>query len=252
MLSAAAFSIAVACTVVIAVAFLGQPHLLTPAAFVLGAVILVAASAVVVAARLERSRSRLYATLTREVESQQERGGVPVVEEMPGWKVAEVFGALPTLTGLLGEPYEISDVMRCLETFRHDRPELACSCGFHAFYEQSRAERTWRHYSHGVLLHVEGYGAVIEHDHGWRAARQEVLEVTLASRCSWCRRPAAGLATSPRARMWLASCARCGERKGRTFMSSYALRQMWRTDVRVASRSPRLSRWWRLGAPDGL
>lgn len=252
MLSAAAFSIVVACTVVITVAFLGQSYLLPPAAFALGAVSALACGAIVVAARLERARSRFYAALTREMESQHETTELPIVEEMPGWKVAEVFGPLPTLTGLLGEPYEVSDAMRCLETYNHYRPELSCSCGFHAFYEQSRAERTWRQYAHGVLLHVEGYGTVIEHDHGWRSARQEVLEVVLPSQCSWCRRPSAGLATSPRERIWRASCRRCGERRGRAFMACADLRQMWRTDVRVADRRPRLARWWRVEASRGL
>lgn len=167
---------------------------------------------------------------------QAEVSGPPdLVSELSGWKVSILSGATPTFTGLLGKEYGTSATMTCLAKPQHDVVDAACSCGFHAFYVQDRAVVEWHRVAESVLLLVEGYGRAIQHRHGWRAQKQEVVHVYLPPRCRWCRRPAAGLATAPRTDAWFPCCTSCGARWRREFWSIARLRNFWRTEVSVGS-----------------
>lgn len=205
-----------------------------------------------VAWRANQVMNRRYKHAAEQVSADLLAHGVTKVGEMPGWKVAEMTGQAPQLTGLTGATYHPVDTMECLAELGHESPQLDCTCGFHAFWDVAQAHRAWRAHRNTALLLVEGYGTVIEHEDGWRAQRQEVLQVVLPPRCSWCRRAADGVASSPNEDLWQVSCQRCGSRWNRFFLDLPALRAAWQTEVRVyeGSRLPRVRQWWRtLGGP---
>lgn len=64
----------------------------------------------------------------------------------------------------------------------HEAPALGCSCGFYALPPDMRSTYQGRGY---VTLLVELSGTVIEHDEGYRAGHQRVIECQLPS-CCYC------------------------------------------------------------------
>lgn len=173
----------------------------------------------------------------------------PSVDELSGWKVAWVReDSSPvrglTFAGIGYGAYTATAMATCAVDMPHPAPDPDCTCGFHAFTHWRRARRELRRrYRCAVLLHVEGFGAAIEHEHGWRASRQEVLTVWLRAACVACGRPTAGL--RPCADVWSSACGRCA---GSALRTPATLAQEWGTEVRILASGdvvPGRSRaWW--------
>lgn len=69
---------------------------------------------------------------------------------------------------------------------RHDAPSLGCACGFYALPSDIEP---WDEGSDYVTLLVELSGTVIEHEKGYRAQHQRVVECQIPA-CPFCRRQA--------------------------------------------------------------
>lgn len=200
-------------------------------------------------ARHDRRMHQQWETLTktRHGGSLWSRRNLPQRDDMPGWKVARIVGPepAPKFVGLAFGRYETVSTAACAH-HDHDAPDPACTCGFYAFYRPMRARWAWRGQRDAALLHVEGYGLAIEHELGWRAARQEILTVILAPRCQHCPRRAAGLTRTPLFDEWTPTCSACARRKERTLYTPVDLAHMWGTEVAIAKgirwgwRAPRL------------
>jgi hypothetical protein len=74
----------------------------------------------------------------------------------------------------------------CAVGHSHEAPAFECSCGFYAVTDCEELWRLgWQSFetsTRRVLL----YGRIIEHHHGYRAARQQVEFAELSGRCWWC------------------------------------------------------------------
>ncbi len=113
-----------------------------------------------------------------------------------GYKVAQLVvddrRERATLLGLTGRSYAVDVVAQCGRA-RCVPPGLGCSCGFYAFGDRAQAlalmeQLSGRHPDRGyVLLVVDLDGAVLEYEHGYRAARQRVHRIELPRTCSVCR-----------------------------------------------------------------
>lgn len=226
---------ALACVGLASVGSFHTPSLQLASAVCIG-LFLLGSSLIAVAATLVESRAQFwYQTAARLTASQfahPER-----VDDLSGWKVAEVTGATPTFTGFLGARYSTQAVMRCLLDPDHSQVELSCSCGFHAFLSRERAVALWRRCPSGVLLQVEGYGRTVVHSAGWRAQRQEVARVLLPARCTWCRQRTDGLVRWFRYGEWVSSCSECAQRAGRELWDLPRLRNLWSTEVSIGDRA---------------
>ena len=62
----------------------------------------------------------------------------------------------------------------------HESPAWGCTCGYYAVPAPTH---DWHASWHAV---VELWGTVIEHDDGWRAQYQRLVEIAPPARCSWC------------------------------------------------------------------
>jgi hypothetical protein len=86
------------------------------------------------------------------------------------------------------ERYTASATSRCLAKDRPGHDELAmadCTCGFYAYSSRDAAQDHPQGGALSFLVEVRGSGAVVEHEHGWRASRQDVTAVhmPLCTRC---------------------------------------------------------------------
>lgn len=189
----------------------------------------------------EVRQARALADLTAALENVPREAWSPV-EDMAGWKIAKVTGVSAkelSFAGIGYGAYPVSGSASCELGQEHHVPSPSCSCGFHAFYDIAHARREWRSYPHCVLLRVEGFGDVVEHEMGWRAQSQEVLTVWIAQECASCSRPSQGLSWSSRSECWAASCEKCANRHGSDFATVADLASSWGTEVRLFD--PRLT-----------
>lgn len=79
---------------------------------------------------------------------------------------------------------------RCLLGGTHQAPEAGCRCGFYGVRRRDDLSRFAEPDPGLGLARVEFAGTVIEHDFGFRASWQRVLQVTVADRCHRCGSPA--------------------------------------------------------------
>src|SRR5690606_31567838 len=82
---------------------------------------------------------------------------------------------------------------RCARSKEHGHvtpPDPACRCGFYGVpYHALDVLDRFRHYGQQVRLQVEFSGKVIEHERGYRAERQRILQVDRTT-CSACEHTA--------------------------------------------------------------
>lgn len=108
--------------------------------------------------------------------------------------------------------YENPGSAVCAEGHAHDAPASACSCGFYAVADREELWRLGWQTFETPTLHVLLYGRIIEHRHGYRAARQHVELAELSGRCWWCGERAELLGRRTRRQRNLApSCGGCAK-----------------------------------------
>ena len=86
--------------------------------------------------------------------------------------------------------YDVEANAVCQLGMDHRAPAWSCTCGFYVMPDEGALLETWgdARQSHWALLKVEISGRVIEHERGWRAARQVVVEAQWDDRCQRCNR----------------------------------------------------------------
>jgi hypothetical protein len=140
---------------------------------------------------------RLWAMRSRELERRWADAPSAVLDEpirAVKWARIRVDpeGGAATLAGLtVGDRYEAEGVARCRRGC--DAPAEGCDCGFYAIRPGSAdqvfdSSDSLRHRTTSVRLEVELSGAVLEFEHGFRAAEQRVLRVLVPRRCALCAR----------------------------------------------------------------
>jgi hypothetical protein len=90
--------------------------------------------------------------------------------------------------------YGVDAVAKCGRGEAHDPPDPDCTCGFWAVAHPFDLDRLGGWESVAVMVRVAMSGRLVEHEHGWRTRRQQVLEVVCADTCWWCGRRAVGVA----------------------------------------------------------
>lgn len=117
------------------------------------------------------------------------------IDECLGYKLAYLksFDPLLCFESLFSGEYFYTGLFSCPKS--HDLPTLECSCGFHSYKDFKKALKERRFFRKTMVLQVENYGTVIEHDTGWRAQEQVVTGVALPKRCSFfiCRQRTYGM-----------------------------------------------------------
>jgi len=86
--------------------------------------------------------------------------------------------------------YDVEANAVCQLGMDHRAPAWSCTCGFYVMPDEEALLETWgdARQSHWALLKVEISGRVVEHERGWRAARQVVVEAQWDDRCQRCNR----------------------------------------------------------------
>lgn len=130
-------------------------------------------------------------------------GALPVEDveahEAPrGWKCAQLLlspdGGQVRLAGVsIGGSYLADDRAACVRSRPHRPPALSCECGFYAFLDRDRAVDLLARRSGydgdiivRALCEAEFSGTVVEHEHGYRAERQQILGIALLPWCADC------------------------------------------------------------------
>ncbi len=105
-----------------------------------------------------------------------------------------------------GGRYGVDASARC-DIHDHDAPYVSCQCGFHAVVDSADLDRLGTWHPGRVRLVVELSGMCVEHEQGWRAARQQVKAVEVPDRCARCGTTATCLSAVHGE--FRASCRRC-------------------------------------------
>ena len=86
--------------------------------------------------------------------------------------------------------YDVEAAAVCQLGMDHRAPAWSCTCGFYVMPDEDALVETWgdARQAHWALLKVEICGRVVEHERGWRAARQVVVEAQWDDRCQRCNR----------------------------------------------------------------
>lgn len=101
---------------------------------------------------------------------------------------------------------------KCAEGYEHHAPERTCTCGFYAVNGREELWRLGWQTLETATLRVLLHGRIIEHQHGWRAANQEVATAEISNRCWWCGEEGSVLGRRSRRQRYLAtSCERCAK-----------------------------------------
>jgi len=108
-------------------------------------------------------------------------------EEMHGFKIAQIRGKVPTLTGLTGDPYKADDSAKCELNPEHVPPVKGCQCGFHAFKDRDEAAFELTLHPKTFLLDVDLFGLGFVYSRGYRAESQVVNQLSLPKRCMNCK-----------------------------------------------------------------
>lgn len=84
--------------------------------------------------------------------------------------------------------YDVDAFAVCQLGMDHRVPAWSCTCGFYAMPTLKALGESWgeARLDHWALLTVELFGRVVEHERGWRAARQTVLEAAWEDHCHQC------------------------------------------------------------------
>jgi hypothetical protein len=94
--------------------------------------------------------------------------------------------------------YGVVSRARCDLGRRHEPPDVACTCGFHAVAGPAEAERIGGWLPDRVALDVVLGGVVVDHEHGWRAAQQRVVALSAPASCARCDGPTVAFAVGHR------------------------------------------------------
>lgn len=180
--------------------------------------------------------------------------GRPPTDQQPDGPLLGVkFGAVVSVDGTLrfesttrraqhSRCYDVESRAVCQLGMDHLVPSWACSCGFYAMPDEQALATAWgeARLSHWAVLRVEVSGRVIEHERGWRASRQVVVEAAWEDRCHRCGRTAHGFGfDGERAGPVVPLCRTCA---GRSLWTAGELAGRLGTDVRlVPTRDP--ARW---------
>jgi hypothetical protein len=108
-------------------------------------------------------------------------------EEMHGYKIAQIRGIAPTLTGISGDPYKVDDSARCELNPDHVPPVQGCQCGFHAFKDRGEAAFELTLHAKTFLLDVDLFGLGFVYSRGFRAESQVVNTLFVPKRCMNCK-----------------------------------------------------------------
>lgn len=108
-------------------------------------------------------------------------------EEMSGFKVVALTGALPTFTGITGDTYKKDDSAQCQMSPDHVPPVSNCECGFYAFKSRLDAQFELSIHPGLFLIDVDLFGIGFEHTYGYRAESQRVNSLILPKKCMRCK-----------------------------------------------------------------
>jgi hypothetical protein len=142
-------------------------------------------------------------------------------------------------------------VARCRKTRAHRAPEFDCSCGFHACADPAALAAATVLHPDVALAEVDLSGRIVEHERGWRAARQRILGLRFPDRCARCGGPAAHVAVET---LWQSVCAPCAldaVRRGRPVLRLGEVAGALGVEVRfdaVPVETRRAWRAWRIAA----
>lgn len=110
-----------------------------------------------------------------------EPGSAPI----QGWRTARLYwdgGTAAWLCAAVSDSWlRLEATARCLNERGHLAPDWDCTCGFYVVASPDDVMPIIEHTHQwcAVLLEVEAWGRVIEHEDGWRAQHQRVMRVYL-------------------------------------------------------------------------
>lgn len=119
-----------------------------------------------------------------------------LVTQASAWKMSHLVDPyIQKFGGLSFGEFTTSSVAVCEQKFSHSAPDEDCDCGFYAFKELSKAIDVSSHSRALLLIQVEFFGKIVEHDFGMRAEHQVIEKIYLNSKCSkfFCRRRTVGI-----------------------------------------------------------
>ena len=117
---------------------------------------------------------------------------------------------LPAFYRQLGAAYGARAHATCMLS-DHEAPDADCSCGFYAVADDTHLWRLGADEPELAVLDVELAGRVIEHDHGYRASDQRVVNVRFHGVCVRCGKQAETF-SHRRFGSLVPSCRRCARR----------------------------------------
>ena len=88
-----------------------------------------------------------------------------------------------TFDSLFSGKFSRDDLANCNK--EHAAPFVNCACGFYSFKEFFKARNERKFFKKSMILKVENFGEIIEHELGWRSANQLVTEINLPKKCAW-------------------------------------------------------------------
>lgn len=100
------------------------------------------------------------------------------------------FGVLDTAR-CLRITFDMDDQMR-IAPVKHQAPAVGCTCGFYSFHLDVPGDGHFGRIGDQFELLVELKGTIVEHERGYRAQQQRVLEVRLRP-CNLCGEPSGDL-----------------------------------------------------------
>ena len=130
-----------------------------------------------------------------------------LIEQASAWKMSHMLDPYnQRFSGLSFGEFTLTSNAVCEISMPHLAPNEDCDCGFYAFDSLSKAIDVSSHSRGLLLMKVEFYGKIIEHDYGFRAEEQVIEKLFLNSKCSrfFCRRPTVGVIQSRR--IWRNVC----------------------------------------------
>ena len=109
---------------------------------------------------------------------------VESVDQCFGYRLAYISDInLFTFDSLFSGKFSKDDQANCSKD--HDAPVVSCACGFYSFKKFINAKKEKKFFKNSVILKVENFGEIVEHELGWRSANQLVTEINMPRNCSW-------------------------------------------------------------------
>ena len=174
-------------------------------------------------------------------------------ESIVGYKAAYLYQRVDSsnldlfFVGLRGqEEYLVDSNAVCGKGGKHTSPEITCYCGFYMFKNKESAQNALLVRGANVLLTVEAYGDIIEHEFGYRAEEQVVMRVEVGPVCRICGSTADGMIEKNAydTKILASCCTLCAKRENVKLHHLIDIANNLGTEVTFAPRVYRVGYWY--------